>query len=61
MIFTVGELIEALETPGNDAPIFVSLDPRGGREAARQLEVAIEHWTDPETHDLIEAAVIYPM
>jgi len=60
MIFTVGELIDALENPGNDARVFVSHDPQGGREAARPLEVETEHWRDPETCELEEVVVIYP-
>lgn len=60
MIFTVGELRTALDDPGDDAPVFVSHDPQGGRAAARMLEVATEHWRDPETLELVETVVIYP-
>ncbi len=61
MIYTVGELIAALDDPSDDAPVYVSHDPQGGREAARQLEVEIEHWRDPETCELVETVVIYPV
>jgi len=60
MIFTVGELRARLDEPGDDAPVFVSHDPQGGREAARPLEVETEHWRDPETQELVETVVIYP-
>lgn len=60
MIYTVGELREALDDPGDDAPVYVSFDPQGGRAAARQLEVVTEQWPDPETGEPRETVVIYP-
>lgn len=61
MVHTVGELIEALELPGDDAPVFVSNDPHGGRAAARRFEVETERWPDEDTGEPVETVVIYPI
>jgi hypothetical protein len=54
MIFTVGELAEALSRYHDDLPVRVSHDPQGGPGAACLIEVEIEDFDDEQT------VVIYP-
>lgn len=60
LVHTVGELIEALELPGDDAPVFVSTSPQGGRAAARRFEVETEQWPDDD-NEIVETVVLYPV